>query len=271
MLSHQKIGFIGGGQMAEALIRGLLASGLSTAERIMVAEPSVFRREALHNQYKVACVGGAQELCPSCPVLVLAIKPQLAATVLPQYRPFLTTAHLLISIMAGVPLQTLTALLGDTVRLIRAMPNTPALVLAGATAFSPDERATVEDRQVAQALFTSVGSCVEVPETQLDAVTGLSGSGPGYVMTFLEALIDGGVLVGLPRASAEQLALQTVLGSAKLALETGEHPAVLKGRVTSPGGTTIAGLQALEQGSFRGIVMAAVTAATERSRELGGA
>lgn len=268
MLSRQKIGFIGGGQMAEALIRGILASGLATAERILVAEPSGFRREALQNQYKVTCIVGAEELCRACTMLVVAIKPQLAATVLPQYRPYLS-AHLVVSIMAGVSLRALAALLGDTARLVRAMPNTPALVLAGATAFSSNEHASAEDRQAAQALFASVGSWVEVPESQLDAVTGLSGSGPGYVMLFLEALIDGGVLAGLPRPIAEQLALQTIYGSAKLALETGEHPAVLKGRVTSPGGTTIAGIQALEEGALRGIVMAAVQMATNRSRELG--
>jgi len=171
--------------------------------------------------------------------------------------------------MAGVTLQALAGCLNDSVRLIRAMPNTPALVLAAATAFSPNQRATVQDRHVATAIFSAVGSCAEVPESQLDAVTGLSGSGPGYVFTFIEAMIDGGVLAGLPRPTAEQLVLQTVYGSAKLALETGDHPAVLKGKVTSPGGTTIAGIQVLEDGALRGVVMGAIEAATERSRELG--
>ena len=171
--------------------------------------------------------------------------------------------------MAGVSLADLADIFTEPVRLIRVMPNTPALVLAGASAFSANDRATAEDRQVAEALFSAVGTCVEVAEHQLDAVTGLSGSGPGYVFTFIEALIDGGVLAGLPRPLAEQLVLQTVFGSARLALETSEHPAVLKGRVTSPGGTTITGLQVLEQGGFRGLVMNAVAAATARSRELG--
>jgi pyrroline-5-carboxylate reductase len=150
------------------------------------------------------------------------------------------------------------------------MPNTPSLVLAGAAAFSSNQQATAQDREVAMALLTAIGTCVEVPEHLLDAVTGLSGSGPGYVLTFIEALIDGGVLAGLPRPIAEQLVVQTVLGSAKLAQETGEHPAILKGKVTSPGGTTIAGLHVLEEGALRGLVMSAVEAATERSRELGG-
>lgn len=268
-VSLDTLGFVGGGQMAEAMIRGVVASGLTTAEKIMVAEPSVFRRDALLNQYGVVCTNDAEKLCRSCKVLVLAIKPQLAASVLSQYRPFLTGEHLVISIMAGVALKALASMLGESIRLIRTMPNTPALVLAGATAFSPNPQATDQDREMATALFSAVGSCVEVPESQLDAVTGLSGSGPGYVFTFIEAMIDGGVLAGLPRPVAEQLVLQTVYGSAKLALETSEHPAVLKGKVTSPGGTTIAGIQVLEDGALRGVVMGAIEAATERSRELG--
>lgn len=271
MLSLQKIGFIGGGQMAEALIRGLLSAGLVQGETIMVVEPQAERRQALEQQYGLACTTDAETLCRACPVLVAAIKPQLAQQVLSSYSRFVTDKHLILSIMAGVSLGTLAGLFAQPVRLIRAMPNTPALVLAAATAFSPDGRATDQDRRIAQAIFSSVGSCVEVAESQLDAVTGLSGSGPGYVMTFIEALIDGGVLAGLPRGTAERLVLQTVYGSAKLALETGEHPAVLKGRVTSPGGTTIAGIQALEAGAFRGVIMAAVEAATDRSKELGGA
>ncbi len=267
--SIASIGFVGGGQMAEAMIRGVLASGLVSPSKIMVAEPTTNRCELLQGQYGVACTTQPEVLSAQCEVLVLAIKPQLAAQVLATYQPHLGDRHLVISIMAGVSLDKLAALLGQSRRLIRVMPNTPALVLAAATAFSPNKQATDADRAIAQALFSAVGSCVEVPESQLDAVTGLSGSGPGYVFTFIEAMIDGGVLAGLPRPAAEQLVLQTVYGSAKLALESGEHPAVLKGKVTSPGGTTIAGIQALEEGALRGVVMAAVEAATVRSRELG--
>ncbi|MGE4559887.1 MAG: pyrroline-5-carboxylate reductase [Desulfobulbus sp.] len=263
------IGFVGGGQMAEAMIRGILASGLVNPDKVMVAEPDQARRDFLQSRYGIACGTDPQELCAQCTVLVFAIKPQLASRVLKAYQPFLGEQHLVISIMAGVPLAALARQLGDSRRLIRVMPNTPALVLAAATAFSPNPKATEQDRAIAQALFSAVGNCVEVPENQLDAVTGLSGSGPGYVFTFIEAMIDGGILAGLPRPVAEKLVLQTVYGSAKLALETGEHPAVLKGKVTSPGGTTIAGIQALEEGALRGVVMAAVEAATERSRELG--
>jgi pyrroline-5-carboxylate reductase len=268
-VSDCNIGFIGGGQMAEALIRGVLAAGLVAKEKIMIVEPNSTRCNYLHTQYGTSCTQDAESLCRACNVLIVAVKPQMVEQVLTQYRPFITTRHLVISIMAGVPLLVLAGYFTEPVRLIRVMPNTPALVLAGASAFSTNLLATTEDRLIATALFSAVGTCVEVPESQLDAVTGLSGSGPGYVFTFIEAMIDGGVLAGLPRPVAEQLVLQTVYGSAKLALETGEPPAVLKGKVTSPGGTTITGLQVLEDGAFRGVVMGAVAAATLRSKELG--
>lgn len=269
-LSDMTIGFVGGGQMAEALIRGILKAGLVPAAGILIAEPDAARLDDLKTRYGVAGVRDPESLCTACSVLILAVKPQLADEVLGQYQSFLTGNHLVLSIMAGVRLATLAKGLGQPVRLIRVMPNTPALVLAGASAFSPDQRVTTEDREIATAILSAVGTCVEVDEHLLDAVTGLSGSGPGYVLTFIEAMIDGGVLAGLPRSIAEQLALQTVYGSARLAIETGEHPAVLKGRVTSPGGTTIAGLRVLENGSLRGQVMEAIAAATGRSRELGG-
>ena len=268
-LSNQSIGFVGGGQMAEALVRGILSAGLSNPERMLVVEPEKNRTDFLRQTYGIGCVQTPEELCRQCSVIIAAIKPQLAAAVLSHYRPFVTSSHLILSIMAGVGLTTLAQILVAPVRLIRAMPNTPALVLAAATAFSLNDQATEEDRLVAQALFSAVGTCIEVPEQLLDAVTGLSGSGPGYVFAFIEALIDGGVSAGLPRTTAEQLALQTVYGSARLAQETGEHPAVLKGKVTSPAGTTIRGLQVLEEGALRGLVMKAVVEATTRSKELG--
>lgn len=262
-------GCIGGGQMAEALIRGILAAGLTKPERIFVREPNRERLALLEDRYGVRPAADEAELCARCATLLAAVKPQVAATALAAYAPRLTGDHLLLSIMAGVSLAGLRRLVGDAARLIRAMPNTPALVLAGATAFSPDASATEADRALARRIFAGVGASLEVPESQLDAVTGLSGSGPGYVFLFLEALIDGGVLSGLPRPQAEQLALQTLLGSARLAQESGEDPARLKARVCSPGGTTIAGVHALEQGALRGLVMAAVARAAERSRELG--
>ena len=269
MTTLTSLGFIGGGQMAEALIRGISEAHLLPADKILLIEPTQKRRDFLLAQYQVQSVPTPQELCAQCEVLIAAVKPQMAEPILKEYASFLDDHHLLISIMAGVTLETLGDFVGNSARLIRAMPNTPALVLTGATAFSPDASATLSDCQIAMTLFQAVGSALQVPEQILDAVTGLSGSGPGYVFTFLEALIDGGVLAGLPRPGAEQLAIQTLLGSAFMALETKEHPAVLKARVTSPGGTTIAGIHALEQGGFRGLVMDAVQKASKRSKELG--
>jgi pyrroline-5-carboxylate reductase len=263
------IGFVGGGQMAEALIRGILNAGLAGPERIMVVEPDAARREYLRRTYSVQAGEDSAALAAGCRILVLAVKPQVMGKVLAQYRGQVTGQHLVISIAAGITIRALAAGLGDEIRIIRVMPNTPALVLAGASALAPNSRVAPADLAAAKQIFAAIGTCVEVNESQLDAVTGLSGSGPGYVFAFIESLVDGGVLAGLPRPVAEQLVLQTVLGSAKLALETGEHPAVLRGRVTSPGGTTITGLQVLEESGFRGTVMAAVQAAAERSRELG--
>lgn len=263
------LGCIGGGQMAEALIRGVLEAGLRTPGELVVVEPDHRRLALLRDRYGVRAAAGAAELCSQCQILVAAVKPQLAEAVLAAYAPHLHPGHLLLSIMAGINLKRLAFYSGGQARLIRAMPNTPALVLAGVTALSPAASVDREDRELARALFSALGSVVEVPEEQLDAVTGLSGSGPGYVFTFLEALIEGGVLAGLPRTTAETLALHTLYGSAKLALESGEHPALLRNRVSSPGGTTITGLQTLELGAFRSLVMEAVQRAAARSRELG--
>jgi len=269
MDTSHNIGFIGGGQMAEALIRGILNAGLARPDRLMVVEPDTARQEYLRQVYSLQTVRESATLASGSRILVLAVKPQVMGKVLAEYRGQITGQHLVISIAAGITIRSLAAGLGDEVRIIRVMPNTPALVLAGASALAPNSRATDEDLALAKQIFSAIGTCVEVSEPLLDAVTGLSGSGPGYVFAFIEALIDGGVLAGLPRPVAQQLVLQTVLGSAKLALETGEDPAVLRGRVTSPGGTTITGLQVLEESGFRGAVMTAVQAAAERSRELG--
>ena len=263
------IGLVGGGQMGEALVRGVIESGLLPAEKIMVAEPFAERRQYMEATYHIRVTESSTELAANCKVIVLAVKPQIMDAVLAQYSDCLGSDHLVISIAAGVTIGQLEAGLGETMRIIRVMPNTPALVLAGASALSGNSNTSKKDMAIGLQIFSAVGTCVEVPENMLDAVTGLSGSGPGYVFTFMEAMIDGGVLAGIPRPTAEQLVLQTIYGSAKLALETGEPAAVLKGRVTSPGGTTITGLQVLEEGGLRGMVMTAVEAATERSRDLG--
>lgn len=269
MTALQSIGMVGGGQMGEALIRGLMESGLTEAARIIVAEPAASRRDYLETNYQVRTTESAAELAGASQVIILAVKPQVMEPVLTLYREYLSDQHLLISIAAGVTLSQMERCLSEQMRIIRVMPNTPALVLAGASAISGNKNASREDMAVCSQIFSAVGTCVEVPESLLDAVTGLSGSGPGYVFTFLEAMIDGGVLAGIPRPLAEQLALQTLYGSAKLAMESGEPAAVLKGRVTSPGGTTIAGLQVMERDGLRGTMMAAIKAATDRSKELG--
>ena len=265
----EKIGFIGGGRMAEALIKGMVQSGLIGGEQIYVVDPDKKRREFLHDTYGVNVFDKSDPVL-AARIIILAVKPQIMALVLDEIGENVTRDHLLISIAAGIPLAFLeSALSGRECRVIRVMPNTPALVLAGASALSPGKRATGDDLDQAVRIFAGVGRTVVMPESSLDAVTGLSGSGPAYVFSFMEALIDAGVKVGLPRNEAEVLVLQTIYGSVKLAMETGEHPAVLRAMVTSPGGTTIAGLHKLEKCGFQGMIMDAVEAATKRSQELG--
>jgi pyrroline-5-carboxylate reductase len=201
-------------------------------------------------------------------VLIFAVKPQQLPSLLSEVHTLLNTDHLVVSIAAGFRLLQMEQLLGDRGRLVRVMPNTPCLVGAGASAYAPGARATRADADFVNDMLSTVGIAVEVPEAQLDAVTGLSGSGPAYVFQMIEALSDGGVRVGLSRDTATRLAAQTVLGAARMILETGEHPAALKDAVTSPGGTTIAGLHAMEQAGVRAGLINAVEAATKRSREL---
>jgi pyrroline-5-carboxylate reductase len=201
-------------------------------------------------------------------VIILAVKPQELKGVLQEIAPALDSATLLISIAAGASLGAIASVLAKDVRLVRAMPNIAALALESATALSPGSEVSAEDMEIAQEIFNALGRTVIIPESLMDAVTGMSGSGPAYVSLFIEALADGGVRMGLPRKDALEMAIQTVLGTARLPSEHGEHPAHLKDRVASPGGTTIAGIAALEAKGFRGAVMEAVAAATQRSKEL---
>jgi len=268
MLKDKKIGFIGGGNMAEALIKGLLSGGVP-ATGLSVAEPDAQRRAFLAERYGVSCIEDNSAVASGSDVIVLAVKPQVAGAVLQGISGAVAAEKLLISIMAGVKTATIETAFPEKVRVVRVMPNTPALVLDGASAISPGAHATHEDISLARRIFELVGKAWQVEEKLMDAVTGLSGSGPAYVLTFIEALSDAGVKNGLPRDIATGLAAQTVFGTAKLLLETHEHPALLRDKVTSPGGTTIAGLHALEQEGFRGTVIDAVDAATARSKELG--
>lgn len=264
-----KIGFIGGGQMGEALIRGILQAKLVTADCILVMDPADSRRAALSELYSVGVHDHTAPIWSDCRIVILAVKPQIMEKVLQDNREMIHETHLLISIAAGIRLSFLEKNSPVNSRIIRVMPNTPALVLEAASAISAGSCATPDDIKTATAIFDAIGRTVFVDENLLDAVTGLSGSGPAYVFTFIEALIDAGLRVGLSRPVAETLVLQTILGATKLAMASNDHPAQLRAMVTSPGGTTIAGLHELESSGFTGIIMSAVEAATKRSAELG--
>lgn len=269
MTQTQRVGFIGTGRMATSLATGLRSAGLVDGSSLfgtdVIAAASKNFQEATGGQ----TVKTLAELAQNADVVFLSVKPQHMSGVLSELATHITDSHLIVSIAAGVPLRTMASALGQERRLVRVMPNTPCLVGAGASAFAMGDNAKSEDAELVKSLLETVGIAVEVPENLLDAVTGLSGSGPAYVYQIIEALSDGGVRMGLPRAIATQLAAQTLLGAARMVLETGEHPGVLKDAVTSPGGTTIAGLHTLERGGVRASLMNAVEAATKRSQELG--
>jgi len=263
-----RIGFLGAGKMATALARAWLTAGLVHRDGIAASDPVAAARESFEKETGIAATSDNKSVATRCDVLILAVKPQSMAALLTEIQPAATSRHLVISIAAGVTLTALASQLPQC-RLIRVMPNTPCLVGASASAFAPAPTATPQDIDLVNRLLQAVGLAFQLPEKLLDAVTGLSGSGPAYIFVLIEALSDGGVRMGLPRDVATALAAQTVLGSAKLLLETGLHPATLKDMVASPGGTTIAGLQALERGGFRAALIDAVEAATNRSAELG--
>ena len=263
------VGFLGAGKMATALARGWLTAGLILAERACASDPLQQARQAFEAETGLRTTEKNREVVVSSDLLVLAVKPQTMATLLADIRPVVSTRHLIVSIAAGVTLRQLADGLGGDRRLVRVMPNTPCLVGASASGYALGEAATPEDINLVDRLLNAVGRAFRLSEYLLDAVTGLSGSGPAFVYLMIEALSDGGVRVGLPRDVATVLAAQTVFGAAKMVLETGSHPAVLKDMVASPGGTTIAGLHAMEQRGVRGAFMDAVEAAARRSVELG--
>ena len=267
-MSVIKIGLIGAGKMATALAKGLVNSGFTSSTDILASDRFEGSRTLFEQQTGGRTTDDNLAVLKHAETVILAVKPQVLPEVLAELSETATAEHLFVSIAAGVTLETLqTAIPGS--RHVRVMPNTPALVGAGASGFTLGENATVDDAALVEQMLSTVGIAVQVSENLLDVVTGLSGSGPAYVFEMIEALSDGAVLMGLPRATATQLAAQTLLGAAKMVLETGEHPGVLKDAVTSPGGTTIAGLHQLETGGLRGILMNAVQAATEKSKQLG--
>jgi len=269
MSSPLKIGFLGAGKMASALAKGFIRADLAAADTVVASDLFEPARAAFAEETGAKTVASNLDVVVAAKVLILAVKPDQVNGLLWEIRESFTPAHLLISIAAGVPLMRMENGLPANSRVVRVMPNTPALVGASASAFALGKSATPEDEQLALQLFSSVGLAFAVKESLLDAVTGLSGSGPAYAFMIMEALSDGGVAAGLPRDIATKLAAQTLLGSAKLLLDSGQHPAVLKDMVTSPGGTTIEGLHELEKAGVRGALIAAVRAATEKSKKLG--
>ena len=262
------VGFLGAGKMATALAKGFVSAGLVTADRIVASDPVMAARDAFARETGGRVCGGNAEVVSAADVLFVAVKPDQVVGLLGEIADGLKPRHLLVSIAAGVPLAKMeTAVPG--VRCIRVMPNTPALVGASASAFAVGHAATRADAELVQRLLSGVGLALEVKEKLLDAVTGLSGSGPAYGFMMIEALADGGVAAGLPRDVAQTLAAQTLLGAAKMVLETGKHPGALKDAVCSPGGTTIEAVHELEKGGLRATLMGAVRAAAEKAHRLG--
>ena len=262
------IAFLGAGAMGEALMRGLISAQVYAPTDIVAYDADSARVQSVAQSLGVRAAASPQSLLDGAEVLLLAVKPQVLTSALELLREVVAETQTVISIAAGVSTARIEDCFAQHIPVVRVMPNTPALIGAAASAISAGQWATSAHLALAHRIFDAVGVAVDVPEKLLDAVTGLSGSGPAYVYVFIEALSDAGVRAGLPRDVATQLAAQTVLGSARMVLETGTHPGVLKDMVTSPGGTTIAGLHALEQNAFRGAVIDAVQAATQRSKEL---
>ena len=267
-MSELQLGFIGAGQMAQALARGIVAAGLVDGGCVTASDPVASALDAFASAVDGArCGTDNADVMRQSPIVFLCVKPQSVADVAEGLKPHIEPRHLIVSIVAGLTLDRLTKELG-TERVIRVMPNTPCLIGKGAAGYAAASGTSEEDRKRTGELLEAVGLALPVDESLLDAVTGLSGSGPAYVFQIIEALSDGGVRMGLPRSISMKLAAQTVLGAAAMVIETGEHPAVLKDRVASPSGTTIAGLQELESHGLRAALIAAVEAATNRSTEL---
>jgi pyrroline-5-carboxylate reductase len=270
MLNEKKIAFIGAGNMGDALISGLLGSESSLPDNIICSDVRQDKLDEFKSKYKVRTAGSNLEAVSDADIIIYAVKPQILASVLIETAPKLDMSKLVISIAAGVPLAAMETCVQKDLRLIRVMPNIAAAVKEAATAIAAGEHATQEDVNLTMEIFSSIGKCILLKENYLmDAITGLSGSGPAYIFLIVDALADAGVKVGLSRQDSLFLAAQTVLGAAKLLIETQEHPGQLKDKVTSPGGTAIAGLATLESGGLRTTLINAVEAATNRSKELG--
>ena len=265
----EKIGVVGAGKIGAAIMRGIIRAGLASKDQVMASDVSAQLRDAVVNELDIKATPDNGVLCDFADIVILAVKPQIVDPVAKEIAKKLGCKKLLVSVAAGVQIARIEANLEKDARVVRVMPNIACVAGAGAAGFAGGPHATADDLEKVGAILNSFGVGMPVEEKYLDAVTGLSGSGPAYVLLFMEALADGGVQVGLARDVALKLAMQTVYGAAKMALESNRHLGELKDEVTSPGGTTIAGLYAMEQKGFHGIVMDAVVNATRRSQELG--
>jgi pyrroline-5-carboxylate reductase len=268
-LARLRLAILGAGSMGEALVSGLLGAKAMSPTQLVITDPRTDRLDLIRKQYGVETTVTNTQAVANADAVLLAVKPQILDRVAREIVESLPSGALVISVAAGVPISAIMAQLRPGTRVVRVMSNICIVVGAGATGITAGPDANDEDIKQVRAIFEAVGTVVQVEESLLDAVTALSGSGPAYVMLIIEALSDAGVRVGLPRYQAQALAAQTVLGSAKLLIETAAHPGVLKDQVTSPGGTAIAGLHTLEEGGLRTTLINAVVAATERSKELG--
>jgi len=267
---QMRIGFVGAGNMAEAMMKGIISAGVAHTEDMIASEIVPERRDYITKTLDVKTVSDNIEVVRSSDVIILAVKPHHVGPVLDELKPYMTGSHLLVSIAAGVKISFMESHLNSGVRVVRVMPNQPCFVGASASGFALGRSAKKEDKETVQNILNSVGVAFCLDEKLLDAVTGLSGSGPAYIYMVIEAMADGGVLAGLPRDVALQLAAQTVIGAGKTYLETRKHPGELKDMVASPAGTTIEGIRVLEEAGLRGAFIDAVEAGAKRSEELGG-
>lgn len=268
MLNRKKIAVIGAGHLGSALIGGMVQARLTSAKNIIASRRGAEALKELKRKWGISTTTDNRKAVDGADIVLLAVKPQTAKGVLEEIAPAVAQDQVVISVMAGITTDTIHGWLGKKNAVIRAMPNTPVLVDAGATPLAMSAGATDKDMKLAETIFSAVGTVEIIPERLMDAVTGLSGSGPVYIFMVIEALTDGGVKMGLPRKTAARLAAQTVFGSAKLVIETGKHPAILKDDVTTPGGTAIEAIHELESRGLRSDLMHAVIAATRRSEEL---
>jgi len=265
----ERIGFIGGGKMAEALAQGIINASLSSVDKIIASDVDKKRCQILEKDTGIKTTQENKKITSESDIIILAVKPNIIGSILKELKNDITPKHLVVSIAAGIPLDFIESALNKGCRVVRVMPNTPCLVGETAAGYALGKAATRDDGKLVGEILNAVGKSYLLEEKHLDAVTGLSGSGPAFVYTVIEALSDGGVKMGLPRDISTKLAAQTVLGSAKMVLETGMHPGELRDFVTSPGGTTIEGLHALEKGNIRNALIDAVETATKKSKKLG--